>query len=117
MSTDYFLGEEFFGLIGVAGFLLYMLSYALLQLGRISGHGYSYTVLNMLAATFVLISLLHQFNLASALIQISWIIISLIGIFRLWSSNRRRKSRRRLRFKPKAIIASSKYSQSKSFNL
>jgi len=49
----------------------------------------------ILAASLVLVSLIHQFNLASALIQISWIGISVVGVFRLWSTNRRRDSRKR----------------------
>ena len=68
---------------GVAGFVFYMLSYGLLQIGRISGQGYCYPLMNMAAASLVLISLTHQFNLASVLIQLSWIVISLIGLCRL----------------------------------
>lgn len=68
---------------GVIGFVFYMLAYGLLQMGRISGQGYCYTLMNMLAASLVLISLTHQFNLASVLIQLSWIVISIVGLCRL----------------------------------
>jgi len=74
-----------------------MLAYALLQLGKITGQCYTYTLMNMLAASLVLVSLVHQFNLASALIQISWIVISVAGMFRLRSVARKRKIRKRLR--------------------
>lgn len=84
-----------FELIGIAGFVFYMLAYGLLQTGRISGQSYSYTLLNMLAATLVLISLMHQFNLASLLIQLSWILISLVGLYRLRFRVRSRKRRHR----------------------
>jgi len=47
------------------------------------------TLLNLSAASFVLISLLTEFNLASALIQISWIVISITGLTRMWLLNRR----------------------------
>jgi len=90
------LSEQILECIGVAGFIFYMLSYALLQLGKISGQCYTYTLLNMLAASLVLISLTHQFNLASALIQISWIVISVVGIFRIWASSRKRNNRKRI---------------------
>lgn len=88
--TNALLSDQILEIIGIAGFVFYMLSYGLLQLGKISGQGYTYTVLNMLAATFVLISLLHQFNLASVLIQISWIAISIVGLLRLWTTGRKR---------------------------
>ncbi len=80
-------------LTGVAGFLFYMLAYALLQMGKITGQGYSYTLMNMLAAILVLISLLHQFNLASLLIQVSWILISLAGLYRLWLTKKDKRRR------------------------
>lgn len=76
------LATNIYQYIGVLGFILYMLSYFLLQIGKISGTGNCYILLNLGAASFVLISLLHQFNLASALIQVSWILISLLGLAR-----------------------------------
>ena len=69
--------------VGVLGFILYMVSYFLLQIGKLEGSGSGYILMNLTAATFVLISLTQHFNLASALIQISWILISFIGLFRL----------------------------------
>ena len=69
--------------IGVAGFILYMLAYFLLQIGKFDGSGSQYTLMNLSAACFVLISLMHNFNLASMLIQVSWIVISFIGLVRM----------------------------------
>ena len=86
------LVQNLLALVGVAGFVFYMLAYALLQLGKISGQGYCYVILNMLAAILVLISLIHQFNLASLLIQLSWIMISLIGLARISRKRRSRKN-------------------------
>lgn len=97
MLSNVQLSDQILELIGVAGFVFYMLSYGLLQLGKISGQSYVYTLLNMLAAALVLISLLHQFNLASALIQISWIGISIVGLFRLWNTRRSRNVIKRKR--------------------
>jgi len=97
MNLALLFGERSLELVGVLGFLFYMLAYGLLQLGKISGQCYTYSLMNLLAATFVLISLTHQFNFASALIQISWIAISMVGMCRLWTDGRRRYSRRRRR--------------------
>jgi hypothetical protein len=71
-------------LVGVAGVLLYLGSYAALQLGFLHGQTYAYASLNAAAAGCVLFSLSSSFNLPSALIQISWIAISLAGILRLY---------------------------------
>lgn len=79
---------------------LYLGSYAALQAGLIRGSSYIYALLNLLAASFVLISLSAAFNLSSALIQVFWIAISLGGLARLvWLNSG-------LRFSPddKALI-------------
>ncbi|MDA9208459.1 hypothetical protein N9O61_06210, partial [Octadecabacter sp.] len=56
-------------------------SFAALQFNVIQGQGLMYPALNVLAASLVLASLTVEFNLASALIQISWIVIGCAGIF------------------------------------
>lgn len=69
--------------IGVAGMVLYLASYFLLHVGVIRSNSVTYCVANIFAASMVMISLLHDFNLASALIQIAWIAISAIGLIRM----------------------------------
>ena len=75
--------------IGVAGAVTYVLAYALLQLGLLSGSDYRYTVLNLAAAGMVLVSLTASFNLSSAIIQIFWVGISIIGLTRLYMLHQR----------------------------
>lgn len=65
---------------GLAGAGCYLASYILLQLRRIDGNGMSYTVLNVVAASLLLVSLFDQFNLASALIQVLWIAFGAYGV-------------------------------------
>lgn len=70
-----------FQIIGLVGFFVYIGSFAALQAKVLDGNGSAYCVLNILAAALVLVSLTEAFNLASILIQISWIAIGLVGIF------------------------------------
>ncbi|MFC1680807.1 Crp/Fnr family transcriptional regulator [Pseudomonadota bacterium] len=70
------------GAAGIAGVGFYLGSYTALQLGILRGNGYAYAILNATAAALVLLSLKEAFNLSSAVIQISWIVISLVGITR-----------------------------------
>ena len=67
--------------IGIIGVILYIGSYFLVQMKLMNGNKNTYAILNLLAATAVLISLLESFNLPSAMIQVSWIAISTVGIF------------------------------------
>lgn len=72
---------EIAGLLGVA---FYLGSYLALQLNALEGSGYAYAGLNLIAAALVLISLAESFNLSSALIQTSWIAISVVGMIRFY---------------------------------
>ena len=74
-------GVSLFEAIGVTGFVLYVINYGLLTIGKLTSKQAGYFILNWLAATFVLIGLMSSFNLASALIQVFWIAISSWGIY------------------------------------
>lgn len=67
-------------IIGVVGFALYVMNYTLLTLCRLSNRDLRYYVLNLSAASCVLIGLSTHFNLAAALIQVFFVTMSLIGI-------------------------------------
>lgn len=68
-------------IIGTVGCLIYVGGYLLVQTGRICGNGVGYAASKLFAASFVLASLVTSFNLASFLIQVSFIAISLYGIW------------------------------------
>lgn len=77
---NYLAGIGLYETVGVVGFVCYIAAFGAVQLGLMDGNRLSYTLLNLLAACLVGISLIAEFNLASALIQGSWIVISLIGL-------------------------------------
>ncbi|MEP1208852.1 MAG: hypothetical protein ABJM29_14105 [Rhizobiaceae bacterium] len=66
--------------LGLCGVMGYISCFACLQLGLIDGNGRFFAMMNVINASLVLVSLLEQFNLPSALIQISWITFGLIGL-------------------------------------
>ncbi|MEM9430334.1 MAG: hypothetical protein AAGA32_12670 [Pseudomonadota bacterium] len=75
--------------IGLLGASLYLVAYGGLQIGWLRSDQALYSWLNLLAATCVLIDLQRHFNLPAALIQVSWIAISLFGLARICSRSRR----------------------------
>lgn len=90
---DHVLSDDVFNAAGLVGVALYLGSYALLQAGLLRGSGYAYAGLNLCAAGLVLVSLTVAFNLSSAIIQVSWIVISVLGIARrIWLDSRIRFS-------------------------
>lgn len=78
----------FSNIIGMTGTFMVVGAYLLLQLEKIDAKGLSYNLINLFGATFLLISLLINFNLASFVIEIFWIIASLIGLYKLWTRSR-----------------------------
>lgn len=73
---------------GSAGTAMILGSYLALQLGRMSGTGLAYPVLNGMGAVLVLVSLSVDFNLYAVIIEAFWLAISLVGILR-WSREAR----------------------------
>ncbi|MBD3662585.1 CBU_0592 family membrane protein [Sulfitobacter aestuariivivens] len=70
----------FLEVIGLLGFVLYVVGYLLIALRRLTGGSIAHFTINLVAATLVLISLTASFNLPSAMIQTFWIGISVVGI-------------------------------------
>jgi hypothetical protein len=68
--------------IGNVGVVLLMAAYLLLQLNRLSSNSIAYSLLNLIGASFIIISLLSNFNLSAFVIEVFWVLISLIGIVR-----------------------------------
>ncbi|MDQ3288489.1 MAG: hypothetical protein M3Q42_09555 [Pseudomonadota bacterium] len=68
--------------VGIAGTLMILGAFFLLQAGRISGTGLTYQLLNLFGAGGVLVSLMGQFNISVFLLEIAWMAISVFGIVR-----------------------------------
>lgn len=73
--------HTFAGLLGTATMVA---AYLALQLGKLHGQGYYYAGLNAVGASLILFSLSDAFNLSSAVMQVIWITISIIGIVRYY---------------------------------
>lgn len=69
-------------LIGNLGVLLILLSYLLLQLGRVRPEGLRFSLANGVGALLILISLIQEFNLSAFLIEAAWLLISAGGVLR-----------------------------------
>ncbi len=67
--------------IGVIGSLIYICSFFLIQSGRICTNRVLYPCMQLFAANCVLISLTTAFNLAAVIVQVSFILIALYGIW------------------------------------
>ncbi|MGH8073818.1 MAG: CBU_0592 family membrane protein [Lysobacter sp.] len=80
---------EWYDWIGIAGTLMVLAAFFLLQAGRLTGTGLVYQLLNLLGAGGVLVSLIGQFNVSVFLLEAAWVAISAYGIVRSMKAGRR----------------------------
>lgn len=71
-------------IVGMAGTVLVVGTYLLMQLNKIDPKGLAFNIVNLVGAVFLLLSLLVHFNMASFVIEIFWISASMIGIYNVW---------------------------------
>ena len=83
---------QWYDWIGLIGSALVVGSYFLLQSGRLSGTGLPYQLVNIAGSSCILASLFGGFNLAVALLQCTWIVISVYGIARGWRARANAKA-------------------------
>ncbi len=74
------MNYSLFDFIGNVGVFLIIISYLLLQLNKLSSKHISYSVMNLLGASLVVISLIESFNMSAFVIEVFWVGISLVGI-------------------------------------
>ncbi len=68
--------------VGIAGVLLVLLAYFLLQAGRLSRDVIWYSILNAVGAALILWSLYYEVNLPSIVMELSWLMVSIYGVVR-----------------------------------
>ena len=71
-----------YDMVGFFGVFSYLFSYWLLQSRRLGVDSYRYSLLNLIGALALLISLLYNLNLPSLFAQVMWMIISLMGLYK-----------------------------------
>lgn len=68
--------------VGNIGVVVLVITYLMLQLNKLSSDELAYSALNALGAGLIVISLLFDFNLSALVIEVFWVLISFVGIYR-----------------------------------
>lgn len=69
--------------IGIVGVVLLLFAYFALSTGRVSSNSMAYQIMNFVAAWLILFSLYFHWNTPSVIIEVVWILISMIGMLRI----------------------------------
>ncbi len=73
--------------IGIIGVILILIAYWYLSIGQWIADSFKYQFLNFLGAWLILFSLFYHWNLASVVIEIAWVLISIVGMRRACKRN------------------------------
>ena len=74
-------------LVGNIGVVCVLATYLLLQLGRLNVQSLWYSLINGLGAILIMVSLWIDFNLSSFIIEVAWLLISLLGVYNFLRKN------------------------------
>jgi hypothetical protein len=84
---------HWYDFVGNIGVFCILITYLLLQTGILQSNMIKFSLLNLIGAFLILVSLYFEFNLSAFLIEFFWLLISLVG---LWKSLRPYVSKRKL---------------------
>lgn len=76
-----------FDFIGNIGVFLIILSYLLLQINKLNSNDILYSFMNLIGAALVIISLYVDFNISAFIIEVFWVLISLVGIVKYFKKH------------------------------
>ena len=75
-------------IIGLLGVFTVLAAYALVSFGRWRGDDPRYQWLNIVGTLGILVSLIYQYNLPSVVAQCMWILLSVVGLIRIYRGRR-----------------------------
>lgn len=75
-------------LIGILGVIIIIIAYILLQLEKMDPKGLSFSLLNTIGAFFIIVSLVYDWNLASFIMEFTWMIVSFYGIWKYYKDKK-----------------------------
>ncbi len=77
--------------VGMIGVIVILIGYLFLSTGRWPADSLIFQWLNFIGAWLILFSLYFHWNLSSVVIEIAWVMISMIGIARAIYLNKKRQ--------------------------
>jgi hypothetical protein len=77
-------GESYADIIGMIGVVMVLSAYYFLNMNRFNSLDLRYLLMNFFGSWLILFSLLFTWNTASVIIEIAWILISMIGLYRYY---------------------------------
>lgn len=78
------MNYDWFDFVGTVGVFTIILTYILLQIGKIRSESLLYSVLNAAGASLIIISFRYKFNFSAFIVEFFWVLISIYGIIKFF---------------------------------
>jgi len=79
-QSNNFMQFAWYDIIGSIGVATIIVTYVLLQTGRVKSESLTYSVLNGAGAALIVFSLFYSFNFSAFVVESLWVLISIYGI-------------------------------------
>ena len=66
-------------IIGIIGVFIIVIAYIFMQIDKMDPKGFNFSFMNTVGAIFILVSLYYDWNLASFVMEVIWLSLSLYG--------------------------------------
>ena len=70
-------------IVGNIGVMVIIGTYFCVQVSLMDVKRWAYSLLNALGSSFIIISLLFEFNLSAFAVEVAWLLVSCVGLLRL----------------------------------
>lgn len=78
--------------IGIIGVLILLAAYALIQTEKVNSRQLIYPIMNFVGAACIVLSLIDDWNLPAFLMEASWMIISIWGMWHILKKRREKEN-------------------------
>ncbi|MEQ1605480.1 MAG: hypothetical protein ABL999_11495 [Pyrinomonadaceae bacterium] len=82
------MSYAWYDILGTFGVAVIIITYVLLQSGRLRSEQLAYSLLNAAGASLIIVSLYFNFNFPAFIVEFFWLLISLFGIGKYLSGRR-----------------------------
>jgi hypothetical protein len=68
--------------IGICGVFMVLFAYFSMQVGKMAHNSVIFSAMNLVGSAFIMVSLYFDVNIASVVIEIAWLLISMFGLYK-----------------------------------
>lgn len=88
---------DLYEITGLIGVFLTLLAYLLLNMEKLRQNSFSYLFSNAIGSIMIMVSFIKHWNIPSFTVELSWLLISVYGLIRVYSKKIQASNRSKVR--------------------